>query len=322
MSRWAPEHGVDAGVLLKRADVAMYAAKGSSAGVRLYEPELDTVSPQRLALAGELRTAIEQRQLRVFVQPQARLSDGQVVGVEALARWTHPVHGELPPDEFIPVAERSGLIGLLTHAVLQQSIQAVAALRHDTGREISVAVNLSARSLVDLDLDLVETVGALLRRHGLPARLLTLEITEGSVMTDPPRTIAVLVALREMGVRLSVDDFGTGYSSLSYLKRLPVHEVKIDKSFVTDMVDDADDEMIVRSIIDLAANLSLEVVAEGVEGPAAWRRLAELGCRYAQGWHLARPMPVDALPAWLAEHDARRAGVAHVPAPRRAVPAR
>jgi diguanylate cyclase (GGDEF)-like protein len=301
---WAPEHGDDVSGLLKRADVAMYAAKGSTAAVRLYDPEIDTTSPQRLALVGELRTAIEQDQLEVYVQPKALLATGEVVSVEALVRWAHPVHGFLPPDEFIPVAERSGLIGPLTHAVLRSSLRAAAGWRA-AGREIGVAVNLSARSLVDLDL--ADDVASLLRRYAFPPSLLTLELTEGSVMTDPARTMSVLLALRQMGVRLSVDDFGTGYSSLSYLKRLPVHEVKIDKSFVTHLVTDADDATIVRSIIDLAANLSLEVVAEGVEDQAAWDRLAELGCRFAQGWHLGRPMPIADLLRWLADHDAARA---------------
>ncbi len=291
-------------MLLKRADLAMYAAKGSSAGVRLYEPEMDISSPQRLALVGELRQAIELEQLEVHVQPKARLATGEVTSVEALVRWRHPVHGLVPPDEFVPVAERTGLIGPLTHLVLKTSLQACAQWRA-AGRQVGVAVNLSARSLTDLDL--VDDVASLLRRYAVPPELLTLEITESSVMTDPARTMGLLLRLHDMGVRLSVDDFGTGYSSLSYLKRLPVDEVKIDKSFVTHMVTDADDLTIVRSIIDLAGNLALEVVAEGVEDGPAWDRLRELGCAYAQGWHLGRPMPVADLLGWLDRYDAERA---------------
>ena len=296
----APEHGRDVSGLLKRADLAMYAAKSAAAGVRLYEESLDTTDPQRLAMVGELRQAVEQGALEVHVQPKARLADGRVTGVEALVRWPHPVLGLVGPDEFVPVAERSGLIRPLTLLVLRRSLEACAAWRR-SGHEVSVAVNLSARSLVDLDL--VADVRRLLHQHGVPPRLLTLEITESSVMTDPARAMGLLVALEEMGVRLSIDDFGTGYSSLSYLKRLPVHEVKIDRSFITHLVDDLDDATIARSIIDLAGNLNLEVVAEGVEDQATWDRLAALGCTYAQGYHLGRPVPVVEFAGWLSARE-------------------
>ena len=300
---FAPEHATDVGDLLKRADLAMYEAKSGGSGVRTYEPSMDTSNPQRLALVGELRQAIERSELRVEVQPKARLDTGEVTGVEALVRWEHPLRGAVPPDVFVPVAERSGLIRPLTLLVLDRALSACAGWRSE-GRDVSVAVNLSARSLVDADL--VEDVARTLHRYRVPPRLLTLEITEGSVMTDPTRAMGLLVALRDMGVRLSVDDFGTGYSSLSYLKRLPVHEVKIDRSFVTNMVLDADDATIVRSIVDLAANLSLDVVAEGVEDAAAWDALAALGCTYTQGWHLGRPMPVEELGPWLDRRSAAR----------------
>jgi diguanylate cyclase (GGDEF)-like protein len=293
---FAPEHAPDVSGLLKRADLAMYDAKTAGAGVRVYEPSMDTTDPQRLALVGELRSAIEREELQVHVQPKARLADGLVTGVEALVRWTHPVIGNVPPDQFVPVAERSGLIRPLTMLVLKRTLEAAAAWQ-EAGSPITVAVNLSARSLVDMDL--VEDVGRLLRRYGVAPELLTLEITESSVMTDPGRAMGLLTALQGMGVRLSVDDFGTGYSSLSYLKRLPVHEVKIDRSFVTNMVTDADDRTIVRSIIDLAANLSLDVVAEGVEDLEAWAALRELGATYVQGYVLGRPMPIGELLPWL-----------------------
>jgi len=299
----APEHAGDVSGLLKRADIAMYAAKGSTGGLRLYEPAMDTSSPQRLALVGELRNAIALDQLVVFVQPKASLADGRITDVEALVRWQHPVHGLLPPDEFVPVAERSGLIRPLTMTVLRTALAACEDWRA-AGVEVGMAVNLSARSL--LDLGLADDVGRLLRTHNLPAKMLTLEITEGSIMTDPNRTIGLLIRLSEMGVQLSVDDFGTGYSSLSYLKRLPVHEVKIDRSFVTAMDTDSDDAAIVRSIVDLGANLSLRVVAEGVEQPATWQRLAELGCDSAQGFLLSRPMPTAEFPGWLAAYNAQR----------------
>jgi EAL domain-containing protein (putative c-di-GMP-specific phosphodiesterase class I) len=218
------------------------------------------------------------------------------VAVEALARWEHPELGWVPPDEFVPVAERSGLIGLLTTRVLDASLAACARWRA-AGWDVGIAVNLSARRLQDADL--VEEVDRLLRRHGVPADRLTLEVTEGSVMADPARAVALLHELRDLGVRLSVDDFGTGYSSLSYLKRLPVHEVKIDRSFVTALGSDAEDLPIVRAIVDLGRHMGLEVVAEGVEDGPTMDLLDSIGCDLAQGWHLGRPMPIDGLLPWL-----------------------
>ena len=298
------EPGDDVSELLRRADLAMYAAKASSDGIRLYHPGMDSSSPQRLALVGELRTALEQDQLQVHVQPKVGLRTGEVAGVEALVRWTHPSLGALPPDEFIPVAERTGLIGPLTRAVLRQSLAGCAQWRR-AGHDIGVAVNLSARSLTDPSL--IGDVADELRRHGVPPGLLTLEITESSVMTDPVRTGRVLLQLRQIGVRLAVDDFGTGYSSLSYLRRLPIDEVKIDKGFVTHLLREPDDAAIVRSIIDLAGHLALEVVAEGVEDAATQQWLTEHRCSYGQGWQIARPMPVEDLLPWLAAYDDRRA---------------
>ncbi|TFV83349.1 bifunctional diguanylate cyclase/phosphodiesterase [Blastococcus sp. CT_GayMR20] len=292
----APAHGDDASGLLKRADVAMYGAKSSTRRLRLYEPELDTTDPRRLALVSEFRTALQTGGIEVHVQPQARLASGEVVGVEALARWHHPEFGWVPPDQFIPVAERSGLIGALTTHVLDSSLAAWTLWRA-AGHDLSIAVNLSTRSLQDADL--VDEVAGLLERHGVPAGRLTLEVTESSVMADPARAIAVLHQLGDLGVRLSVDDFGTGYSSLSYLKRLPVHEVKVDRSFVTELRDGHEDAAIVRAIVDLGRHLGLEVVAEGVEGQACWDLLASMGCHLVQGWYLARPMPPGELAAWL-----------------------
>jgi diguanylate cyclase (GGDEF)-like protein len=293
----APAHATDAGALLKCADLAMYDAKSSTRSVRLYEPDLHNQSPRRLTLVSELRAALQNGDVEVHVQPKARLDTGQVVGAEALVRWQHPELGWVPPDEFVPVAERSGLIGLLTTRVLDASLAACAQWLA-AGRDLGVAVNLSARSLQDADL--VEEVTRLLRRHGVPADRLTLEVTEGSVMADPGRGVAVLHQLRDLGVRLSVDDFGTGYSSLSYLQRLPVQEVKIDRSFVTDLSSESENVAIVRAIIDLGRHLGLEVVAEGVEDAATWDLLREIGCDVVQGWHLARAMPTGDLVGWLA----------------------
>jgi diguanylate cyclase (GGDEF)-like protein len=292
----APAHADDPAALLKRADIAMYDAKTSTRGLRLYEPELDTDHPRRITLVSELRSALQAGEIEVHVQPLLRISTGTVTGTEALARWSHPELGSVAPDYFIPIAERSGLIGLLTSRMLDRSLAACAEWRA-AGNDLGVAVNLSARSLQDADL--VEEVARLLRRHDVPADRLTLEVTESSVMADPPRAVALLHQLRDLGVRLSVDDFGTGYSSLSYLKRLPVHEVKIDRSFVAGLTEQGEDMVIVRAIIDLGHHLGLEVVAEGVEDQATWDLLAAMGCDLVQGWHLARPMPTAELPPWL-----------------------
>jgi diguanylate cyclase (GGDEF)-like protein len=295
----APAHATDAAGLLKRADMAMYDAKASTGGLRLYEADPDSDNPRRLMLVSELRTALSNGRIEVYVQPQARLATGTTVSVEALARWNHPELGFVPPDEFIPIAERSGLVGLLTTRVLDMSLAAVADWRRQ-GVDLSVAVNLSTRSLHDADL--VDEVSRLLRRHGVPASRLTLEVTESSVMADPARAIALLHQLRALGIRLSVDDFGTGYSSLSYLKSLPVNEVKIDRSFVTGLSSQGDDVAIVRAIVDLGRHLGLEVVAEGVEDQPTWDLLASMGCDLVQGWHLGRPMPVGELVSWLRAH--------------------
>jgi diguanylate cyclase (GGDEF)-like protein len=304
----APAHATDPAALLKRADLAMYDAKTSTRSLRLYEPDLDTHSPRRLTLVSELRAALQNGSIQVHVQPKARLATGEVVGAEALVRWEHPELGQVPPDEFIPVAERSGLIGLLTSRVLDSSLAACATWRA-AGLDLGVAVNLSARSLQDTDL--VEEVGRVLRRHGVPANRLTLEVTEGSVMADPTRAVALLHQLRDLGVRLSVDDFGTGYSSLSYLQRLPVQEVKIDRSFVAALSEESENVAIVRAIVNLGRHLGLEVVAEGVEDQGTWDLLASMHCDLVQGWHLARPMPADDLVAWLGtrERTAPRGGL-------------
>jgi diguanylate cyclase (GGDEF)-like protein len=307
----APVHATDPAGMLKRADIAMYDAKSSTRGLRVYEADLDTGNPNRLAMVADLRTALQRDEVEVYVQPQGRLASGQVVGVEALVRWTHVSLGSVEPSDFIPIAERSGLIGPLTTLVLDRSLAAVATWQAQ-GVDLGISVNLSTRSLHDADL--VDEVTRLLRRHGVPGSRLTLEVTEGSVMADPTRAVALLHQLRELGCRLSVDDFGTGYSSLSYLKRLPVHEVKNDRSFVTSLRSDGEDVAIVRAIVDLGRHLGLEVVAEGVEDQVTWDLLAGMGCDLVQGYHLGRPMPVADLPGWLADRTAARVPAAREPA--------
>jgi diguanylate cyclase (GGDEF)-like protein len=295
-----PEHGSDAASLLQRADVAMYSAKSGHAGVAMYQPSEDHVSARRLVLAGELRRALDEGGLTVAYQPKVSLEDGRLVGAEALLRWQHRDLGFVTPDEFIPLAERTGLIVPLTTYVLDRALRQVARWLVD-GLDIGVAVNISVRNL--LDSDLPDEIGALLVRHGVEPRRLTLEITESSVMADPTRAIDVLERLSRIGIRLSVDDFGTGYSSLTYLKKLPVDEVKIDKSFVLTMATDAGDAAIVRSIIDLGGSLGLTVVAEGVEDEVSWERLADLGCDIVQGYALCRPIPAPEVTTWLRAWD-------------------
>ena len=283
-----PDHGGDATTLLQRADVAMYEAKRSGAGIETYSPERDPYTAERLALMADLRRAIAEDELVLHYQPKVDVATRQVVGVEALVRWQHPERGLLMPAEFIPPAERTGAIGPLTRWVLDRSLQQLRKWR-DEGLDLSVAVNLAAPNLVDSCLP--KTIGELLERWEVPARRLQLEVTEGTAMSDPVRASKVLRALREIGVRISLDDFGTGNTSLAYLKHLPVHEVKIDRSFVIGMTRDPDDAAIVRSTIDLGRNLGLSVVAEGVETAEALRELSSLRCDTVQGFHLGRPAP-------------------------------
>ncbi len=292
----APVHGTDPVSLLQRADVALYAAKTHRGCFAFYEPEKDSHSVEKLALLGELREGIAQGQLVVHYQPKCDATSGALVGLEALVRWDHPARGLIYPDHFIPIAENTGLIGALTLEVLGQSLRTARELR-DQGCPLGVAVNLSVRVLTDLELPL--KVAGLLGRWGVPPEALTLEVTETSIMVDPTRTMVVLGLLRDIGVSLSIDDFGTGYSSLSYLRRLEANELKIDKSFVFAMTSNSDDAVIVRSTIELGHNLGLRLVAEGVEDAATWHMLRALGCDVIQGYHLARPMPEEALQAWI-----------------------
>jgi diguanylate cyclase (GGDEF)-like protein len=298
-----PDHGGDVQSLLQRADVAMYVAKEHPAGCEVYTSERDDYSPDRLTLLTELRRAIDRGQLVLHYQPKADLRTGEIHGVEALVRWQHPERGMIPPDEFIPPAQKTGVIGPLTMFVLDEALRQCRTWTLQ-GLELCVAVNLSTRNL--LDLHLPEAVGELLARWEVPAGLLELEITESTILADPVRAMQILSRLDEMGIRLAIDDFGTGYSSLAYLKRLPVDELKIDKSFILGMDESENDEVIVRSTIDLGRNLGLRVVAEGVESAKAWSRLSQLGCNTAQGYYLSRPVPADELTQWLADRAGRR----------------
>jgi diguanylate cyclase (GGDEF)-like protein len=298
----APEHGSAVEPLIQRADIAMYAAKEGGRGYVLFEPELDRYSPRRLSLTGALRSAIADGEIVLHFQPKAELRTGRIIAVEALARWQHPRLGLIGPSEFVPIAEQTGLIGPLTSYVLEAALRQLRAWS-EQGEDLSVAVNLSARSF--LDAQLATELPPLLERTGVAAERLELEITESMLMADPARAQATLERLSAIGLKLSVDDFGTGYSSLAHLKRLPVDVIKIDKSFVIDMPHDASDAAIVRSTIELAHNLGLKVVAEGVESHEAWQRLEELGCDLAQGFHVSRPLPADAMTRLLAERRAR-----------------
>jgi diguanylate cyclase (GGDEF)-like protein len=301
-----PAHAADADTLLSRAEVAMYVAKRRTAGAQLYDPSLDNGSAQTLSLLSELRHAVENNELRLFLQPKVALATGALVGAEALVRWQHPQRGLVPPMEFIPFAEQTGFVRQLTLWVFEETARAQALLA-ELGVE-RVSINLSTRDLMDLELP--DKLEAILLRHGVRAEAFCLEITESAIMDDPARAEGTLNRLAARGYKLSIDDFGTGYSSLAYLKRLPVQELKIDKSFVMGMEREEGDAKIVRSTIDLAHNLGLSVVAEGVENAAIQRRLAEQGCDEAQGYHLSKPVPLAALQAWAAVHGHRRVPLA------------
>ncbi len=293
-----PDHGTSADGLIKHADIAMYFAKGRNSGIEIYNAEHDQNSRRRLSLLSELRTALVNGQVVLHYQPKLDLSTGTVIGVEALVRWNHPLFGLIPPAEFVPFAEHTGLIRPLTSFVLRTAAtQARAWL--DAGIDTAVAVNLSARSLHDGAIS--NEVAQLLAEFSLPANRLQLEITESSIMADPAGAKRVLEDLDAMGLHLSIDDFGTGYSSLSYLQDLPVREVKIDMSFVTNVLENPRDRVIVRSTIDLARHLGLRSTAEGIESAAAQEWLKLAGCDQGQGFHIAPPMPADEVTLWLGD---------------------
>jgi diguanylate cyclase (GGDEF)-like protein/PAS domain S-box-containing protein len=291
-----PDHGEDVDLLVRRADVAMYVAKQWNSGFAFYDPKEHDFDPARLTLVGELRRALNERELVLYYQPKAALRSRQVLSVEALIRWLHPERGLVPPDAFIPVAQQTGLIKPLTLYVLDEALRQCCEWGRQ-GWDLSVAVNVSMRNLIDLDFP--DDVAGLLAKWDADPSRLELEITESTIVADPFRSKLVLDRLNELGIRLSIDDFGTGYTSLAYLKQLPVDCIKIDRTFVMNMIGDEDDDAIVRSTIDLGRNLGLEVVAEGVESEEIWGRLNLLGCDFAQGYHLSRPIPADELASWL-----------------------
>jgi len=302
----SPEHGDDVETLIRHADVAMYLSKETH-HAELYASDHDHYSPERLALVGELRRAIDERELVVYYQPRIELSTGAVRSAEALVRWAHPERGLLGPGEFLPLAQPTGIVRLITRYVLEQALRQCREWV-DLGLDMSVGVNLFNRDL--LDGGLANEVGRLLRACGVEPRHLELEITEDTILIDPARTSVILEQLNERGVSLAIDDFGTGYSSLGYLKRLPVDVLKIDRSFVSRMETDEDDAVIVRSTIELGHNLGLLVVAEGVETQETLVRLAELGCDTAQGYYVSRPVPAPELTEWLLARAPRLARAA------------
>ncbi len=293
-----PDHARQAAELIQRADVAMYAAKHAMSGHAVYDAEKDHNSVRHLTLSGELRRAIETGQLAVHYQPKIDLARNRICGVEALVRWHHPEHGFMPPDEFIPVAENTGMIGPLTLWVLHDAL-AHCRQWHGQGLEIGVAVNLSARQLQDHNLPRI--ICRMIAQAGVAARYLTLEVTESAIMADPAHAMQVIMGVHTQGVKLAIDDFGTGYSSLAYLRDLPADELKIDKSFVGDMTENDNNRKIVQSTINLAHNLGLKVVAEGVESEAASQTLAAMGCDVGQGYHFSHPLAPKEFELWLAK---------------------
>ncbi|QHJ01517.1 EAL domain-containing protein [Xylophilus rhododendri] len=299
-----PMHGDDVDTLMRRADIAMYAAKRSGSGCLLYDSRHDTQTPERLSLMGELRHAVEHDHLTVFYQPKMDLATGEVRQVEALVRWDHATRGFIAPDRFIPFAEQTGYIKAITRWVVRHVVAQTADWL-ERGIDLQTSINVSARDLLDNELpDFFQNV---LKEYRVDPRQIWIEITESAVMEDPAHALSTLEKLHNLGFRLSIDDFGTGYSSLAYLKRMPVDEIKIDRSFVMGMVTERDDEVIVRSTIDLGHNMGLKVVAEGVETQEILDRLRECRCDLAQGWLLSRPMPAAKLEDWLLAWRAKKA---------------
>lgn len=299
-----PEHSTDAAGLLRCADVAMYAAKLNGSGSAVYAADEDRYSAARLALISDLRRAIEQEQLELHYQPKIDLDSGEVTGVEALARWRHPERGFVPPGQFVQLAEHTGLIKPLTLWVIGDALRQCREWR-DAGTEVNVAVNLSARNLHDPSLP--DHVAELLQRWEAEAGWLEVEITESAIMADPARAREILTRLHELGVTISIDDFGTGYTSLSFLNHLPVDEIKIDRTFVTDVSANEDNAFIVQSIIVLGHHLRLDVVAEGVEDQEGLEVLRGMKCDVAQGYYLSRPLPADQCATWLETYEQRLA---------------
>lgn len=294
-----PDHGGDASELMRAADVAMYAAKRAKIGFTEYDPTLDDDRQSHLTLLGELRRAVEQGQLKLMYQPKLTLADGRIGAVEALVRWHHPERGMVPPNEFIPFAEQTGYITRITRWVVGEAVRQCGAWRR-AGLDVRISINASTRDLQVRE-DLPGLLQKALAEHDVPGNQICIEITEGALMDDPAGARRILRSLHELGVSLSIDDYGTGYSSLAYLKELTVNELKIDRSFVVGMHDDAQSLAIVRSTIELGHNLGLLVVAEGVESPEDIAVLRDAGCDAVQGYGIARPLDAESIPAKVAQ---------------------
>jgi diguanylate cyclase (GGDEF)-like protein len=296
----APEHGRQPDDLLRRAAVAKNDAQNSQRRIRIYQNGREARHVRQLAILGDLRRSTRDNELKLYLQPKIKLDTTRVCGAEALLRWDHPELGRIPPDEFIPLAESAGSIGMITRWVIDKTVRQCKLWR-DQGINLPIAVNLSGRDLMNNKLP--GFIGETLEKYGMKADCLILEITEEAVVHDLDQAVEVLLELKAMGCYTSMDDFGTGYSSLGHLQKLPVDELKIDRAFVTSLPDDAQNAAIVRSIIELAHNLKLEVVAEGVETTAALRWLREEGCERAQGFYLSRPMEAEHFAGWLRDWD-------------------
>lgn len=292
-----PEHAENAGTLMQRAEVAMYVGKHKRMPYSIYNASQDHHSVLRLALMSELKSAIELNQLVLYYQPKLELASNTINAVECLVRWIHPVHGFINPDEFIPLAEQTGNIRLLTRWVIDTAFSQNQKWRNELHLDLSMSINISAVDL--LDPQFLPYIEAQLNHYQLAPESIVFEVTESAVMDDPEKAIAILSQINAMGVRLSIDDFGTGYSSMAQLKRLPVHELKIDKSFVLDVVNSEDDKIIVRATIELAHNMHLKVVAEGVENIGALKLLQEFKCDSAQGYYISKPVAAQSFEKWL-----------------------
>ena len=293
-----PQHGDDANTLLRRADVAMYSAKRASNGFEIYDQRHDRNTPARLSLLGELRHAVEHGHLTLLYQPKVDLTGTGGNAAEALVRWNHPERGLIPPDKFIPFAEQTGYIKVITRKILEEAFRQLSVWRAHS-IVLRLSVNVSAHDLHSPDFP--RCVAEMLKMHEAEPDWMCLELTESAVMDDPVHAFEVLARLRAMGIRLSIDDFGTGYSSLAYLKRLPVDELKIDKSFVMGLAHDHDDAAIVRATIDLAHHMGLVVTAEGVEHASVLKALRQLGCDMAQGYYISPPLPAGELERWIGQ---------------------
>jgi EAL domain-containing protein (putative c-di-GMP-specific phosphodiesterase class I) len=284
---------------MSRADVAMYGTKNRDVSYLYYNAALDPNTQQRLQLAGELRHAVARAELTLHYQPKIDIKTGLVTGVEALIRWNHPDHGLIPPDQFIPLAERTGMIRPITYWVLESATRQCQAW-HAAGWRLRMAVNISGRTFQDPAF--IENIESILQKNRMPAKCLEIEITENILQADIEHVSPILEKLDRLGIHIAIDDFGTGYSSLAYLKKLPLHTLKIDKSFVLDMVKDENDAVIVRSTIDLAHNLGYQVIAEGIESQETVDLLRALGCDGGQGCHISQPLPADDFILWLASY--------------------